>query len=1029
MEFDIDLGKVGITPGGSWNVETLYERLTLVTYNGQSFVSRSDNQGVTPGSNPAIWQLVAAKGQDGSGGGGGSVIPGTSDVIGLAFYEDGNLYWTKNGEWLLDPNGNMVRANAIDGQSAIAPNTSFKSIVFKRSNISVSTPIGGTYASPVPEGWSDGVPAGKEQLWMSTRIFSSDGNSPQQAAWTDPAPVTDTEYMDYEFSSSDNPGIPSKSSPSSAEQNPAWSNDADTTTIWMAMREVKNGAYASDSSWKVLRVKGEKGEDGTSVSIQGHLDDSSLLPLSGNTEGDGYIINGDLWVWDGDSWENAGPIQGPPGEDGRTPYIHIKYSNDGGQTFTANNGETPGDYIGIYSDYEAEDSLNPATYTWKKWKGEDGFGYEYIFKLTASDTAPDVPSTTAQRDDFVPNGWTDNPGNVSNSYPYCWVCYRKKTDGVWGNWIGSSSNAGKAGLFSHYGKDGGTGRGITSIVEKYAVSNSGTEVPSSWSNTVPELTAVNRYLWNYEVITYSDNDTISTPPAVIGTYGSGRGIESITEYYLASASSNGVTRNTTGWTENVQSVSASRPYLWNYEVITYTDGTSDTSEPFIIGHFGADGANGSPGLGISYVKEYFLISAQDSGILSTNSEWKQTPVPTPMQAKPYLWNMEVIVYTDGSEQKTLPHIAGRYGIDGADGRGISSIVNYYLATNLTNVTRSTSGWTTTPQTIGSDKRYLWNYEQINYDSGDPTYTTPVIIGVYGADASDVSYLEEVFGEDNVSGEDGALLRNLVGVTAPDNANKVVAMMNASDIGKDTTHGRLFFAAGLDGLASQVAIDAAKFKVYEDGYIVANAGRIGPFDISTQGFTREQSYSEGIIGCFLGINGFSVYTRNNSLGESKCQIWPSSIDITNDDEKIVELGYPSTKIWTPVKFFNSLTLPNVSFHTNGLIGLGENAYITGFRCDVYVVETSNAAVNMSSDYHTYVNRTYSNCTYTLPNYPHKGEEYEIFTLGGTLVAQGSSRIFSFVDGTVSSSGDAIKTLSGGYKWKVVYDGSNWLLSRN
>ena len=35
-------------------------------------------------------------------------------------------------------------------------------------------------------------------------------------------------------------------------------------------------------------------------------------------------------------------IPGTNGEDGKTSYLHIKYSNDGGVTFTGNNGEDPG---------------------------------------------------------------------------------------------------------------------------------------------------------------------------------------------------------------------------------------------------------------------------------------------------------------------------------------------------------------------------------------------------------------------------------------------------------------------------------------------------------------------------------------------------------------------------------------------------------------------------------------------------------------------------------------------------------------
>lgn len=35
-------------------------------------------------------------------------------------------------------------------------------------------------------------------------------------------------------------------------------------------------------------------------------------------------------------------IPGTNGTDGKTTYLHIKYSNDGGKTFTGNNGEDVG---------------------------------------------------------------------------------------------------------------------------------------------------------------------------------------------------------------------------------------------------------------------------------------------------------------------------------------------------------------------------------------------------------------------------------------------------------------------------------------------------------------------------------------------------------------------------------------------------------------------------------------------------------------------------------------------------------------
>ena len=332
---------------------------------------------------------------------------------------------------------------------------SYKSFVFKRSNSQPDAPSAssGSYASPVPTGWSDGIPSGTGAVWMSTRTFSSDGEH-DDVAWATPRLVADNNYWDYEFSTAENPGTPAKTGPTATETNPNWSNNATSSTIWMAMREVDNGAYKSGSSWAVVKIKGEDGQDGTSVSILGSVASVGDLPSSDNTAGDGYLVDGNLYVWDGDSWEDCGTIQGPAGEDGATPYIHIKYSNDG-STFTSNSGEDPGDYIGIYWDYTATDSSTFSDYTWKEWKGQDGFGYEYIFKTTATGTAPSLPSSSPNTDDYVPTGWTDDPGLDDPNNPFCWVAWRKKEDGVWSAWHGTTNN--KARLYAYWAKDGAAG--------------------------------------------------------------------------------------------------------------------------------------------------------------------------------------------------------------------------------------------------------------------------------------------------------------------------------------------------------------------------------------------------------------------------------------------------------------------------------------------------------------------------------------------------------------------------------------------
>lgn len=68
-------------------------------------------------------------------------------------------------------------------------------------------------------------------------------------------------------------------------------------------------------------------------------------------------------------------IPGTNGENGQTSYLHIKYSDDGGKTFTANNGETPGKYIGQYVDFTQADSASVSKYTWSLTQGDDGRVY------------------------------------------------------------------------------------------------------------------------------------------------------------------------------------------------------------------------------------------------------------------------------------------------------------------------------------------------------------------------------------------------------------------------------------------------------------------------------------------------------------------------------------------------------------------------------------------------------------------------------------------------------------------------------
>lgn len=91
---------------------------------------------------------------------------------------------------------------------------------------------------------------------------------------------------------------------------------------YMALRDNKGVRppslpLLSNADWAMFVQKGEKGEQGTGVSILGTLSDESALPSSGES-GDAYLINGDLYVWSGttNDWTNVGTIKGPKGDTG-----------------------------------------------------------------------------------------------------------------------------------------------------------------------------------------------------------------------------------------------------------------------------------------------------------------------------------------------------------------------------------------------------------------------------------------------------------------------------------------------------------------------------------------------------------------------------------------------------------------------------------------------------------------------------------------------------------------------------------------
>lgn len=312
------------------------------------------------------------------------------------------------------------------------------------------------------------------------------------------------------------------------------------------------------------------------------------------------------------------------------------------------------------------------------------------------------------------------------------------------------------------GAPGAPGKGISSVTEYYAVSSSSTTAPSSWQTTVPTMTEMNRYLWNYESTKYTDNSTTSTSKRVIGVYGApgtdgspGKGISSITNYYLASASSSGVTTGTSGWTTTVQETSASKRYLWNYEKITYTDSSTATVGPRIIGTQGVDGSDGTS---VTISSTSVTYQAGSSGTTVPTGNWT-TSVPS-VSAGQYLWTKTVVDYSDG--KSTTSYSVGRMGqngspgADGDDGRGIKSTAVTYQA-HSSQTSAPTGTWGSTVPTLTTAKPYLWTRTVITYtDSTTSTsYSVSSTLESFeigsrnllldsDSDYSDTSYLIHVY---------------------------------------------------------------------------------------------------------------------------------------------------------------------------------------------------------------------------------------------------------------------------------------------
>lgn len=148
-----------------------------------------------------------------------------------------------------------------------------------------------------------------------------------------------------------------------------------------------DGATTETYTVSYKSTDGKNGKDGVSPTVS--------ISKSGNTTT--ITIKDEKGTHTQTVKDGTDGTPGTPGVNGKTPYFHVKYSNDGGKTFTSNSGETVGSYIGTCTDYNSADPTTVGAYTWAKIRGKDGDSVSIESQQTtyqASNSGVTIPTGT-----------------------------------------------------------------------------------------------------------------------------------------------------------------------------------------------------------------------------------------------------------------------------------------------------------------------------------------------------------------------------------------------------------------------------------------------------------------------------------------------------------------------------------------------------------------------------------------------------------------------------------------------------------
>ena len=510
-------------------------------------------------------------------------------------------------------------------------------------------------------------------------------------------------------------------------------------------------------------------------------------------------------------------IPGTNGTDGKTSYLHIKYSDDGGQTFTSNNGETPGDYIGQYVDFAQADSTDVRSYTWSKVKGEqgepgkDGTGVTILGSYDTESELNAAHQTGSEGDAYIVAGDL-----------YVWDAENSK----WKNVGQIQGPQGPRGLQGIQGPKGDQG-----IQGPAGADGSSSYTHIAYANSSDGKTdfSVSDSSRGYIGIYVDSNPTDSTNPddylwsqikgadGADGTPGKA-GADGKTPYlHIAYAN------NETGTSGFSVTDSTNKSYIGQYTDFTSADST-DPSKYSWTKIKGDKGDTGASGKGVSKSEVYYYLST--SNTTQTGGSWSTT-VPEWVDGR-YYWQKIKTTYTDNTTAESTPVcITGAKGSTGSTGQGVSSITTeFYVSTSKT--TQTGGSWGTTMPTWTSGK-YLWTRNKIVYKNPTATeYTAPVCDSSWEAvneievggrnlllksnvDYSNTDYPTASY---DISSSEGEVLSNGCGYLVPGETYSYRIRVKSNTAGESA---RLFVSGGLLQLAAHSI--TTEWDVYKGTFVM------------------------------------------------------------------------------------------------------------------------------------------------------------------------------------------------------------------